>query len=531
MGKIMQQGRERASATAFAVPGIALERTPSAVRRSSTFEDSQRREQTAGENSPAPRRPVAEPARPLVVDVDGTLIRSDLLVESFLDLLSRRPFQALAALPKLMSGKAALKSTLAAAAELDCTTLPFNSQVVELMHSAKSAGRPVYLASASDRSLVESVASAVGLVDGIFASDAATNLSGSRKRVALVEAFGNGGFDYVGNSWADIPVWEAAHDVIVIGGTRRLRSNTAERFPGAHCLDAPALTAAPLLRSLRVHQWLKNLLIFAPALAAHQFSVALLGPLLLLFLCFSLLASSAYVTNDLLDLASDRSHARKRHRPLASGRLPLTVAMALAPVLLLLAAAIALTTLPVSAVAVLAGYYLLTMFYSLSLKRKPILDVVALACLYGVRLAGGALAAAVPLSPWFVGFAVFLFLCLAIVKRCTEIVDRMSRGAGDLAGRNYLERDLPMLEAMAAASGYVAIMIFALYINSPAVMVLYHHPEYMWAIALVLFYWISRILLLTHRGQMHDDPVVYAVADRVSLICGALVLAIGVAAS
>lgn len=489
------------------------------------------RDEITGEHSEARTRPIAERARPLVIDIDGTLIKSDLLLESFLDLIARHPVEAFAALPTLFSGKAALKAAFAGAAELNCTTLPYNLEVIELIRGAKSAGRRVYLASASDRSLVESVASAVGSIDGIFASDGTTNLSGSRKRVALVKAFGMGGFDYAGNSWADIPVWEAAQGVIVVGGSRRLRSSIAERFAEARYLVSPGLSIAPLLRSLRVHQWLKNLLIFAPPISAHQFSAVLLRPLLLLFICFSLLASSAYITNDLLDLAGDRSHSRKRNRPLASGRLPLSAGMALAPVLLLLAAAIAASTLPAGVARVLGGYYLLTMGYSLSLKRKPVIDVVTLACLYGVRLGGGALVANVPLSPWFIGFAVFLFLCLALVKRCTEIIDRKSRGGGDLAGRNYLERDLPILEAMAAASGYVAIMIFALYINSPAVMVLYRHPEYMWAVALVLFYWISRILLLTHRGEMHDDPVVYAVADRVSLLCGAMVLGISVAAS
>lgn len=528
----MQKRRDRIAATALtAISGAPIEPNLAPGRRSTArFEEPPRREQAFGESSAARRRAITEAARPLVVDVDSTLIISDLLIESFLDLLSRHPVRALMALPRLFSGKAALKSAIAAAARLDCTTLPLNSEVVALIRAAKSAGRPVYLASASDRLLVEAVASALGSIDGVFASDGATNLSGSRKRVALVEAFGKGGFDYAGNSWTDIPVWEAAHGVIVVGGGRRLRQAAAERFAEARYLASPGMSAAPLVRSLRVHQWLKNLLIFAPAFAAHRFSPGLLGPLLLLFLCFSLLASSAYVTNDLLDLASDRSHARKRHRPVASGRVPLPVAMGLATLLLLVAAAIA-PALPARVVGVLAGYYLLTMAYSLRLKRKPIVDVVTLACLYGVRLAAGALAAGVPLSPWFIGFAVFLFLCLAIVKRCTEIVDRMSRGGGDLAGRNYLERDLPILEAMAAASGYVAVMIFALYINSPAVMVLYRHSEYMWAIALVLFYWISRILLLMHRGEMHDDPVVYAVADRVSLMCGALVLGIGVAAS
>jgi 4-hydroxybenzoate polyprenyltransferase len=298
------------------------------------------------------------------------------------------------------------------------------------------------------------------------------------------------------------------------------------RFPSAQHLDSRRFHLGEYLRILRVHQWLKNLLIFVPAAVAHRFSLTVALPLVLAFLSFSLCASSAYIANDLLDLNNDRAHARKRNRPLASGRVPLAHAIALIPVLLALAVALAML-LPADFIALLGAYYVLTMGYSVLLKRKLIVDVITLACLYGMRLAAGALTISVPLSPWFVAFSVFFFLCLAIVKRCTEMIDRIAKGTGDPKGRGYIQRDLPMLEAMAAGTGYVAIMVFALYINNPSVTALYRAPEYLWAICLVLFYWISRILLLTHRGEMHDDPVVFATTDPKSLICGLLVVAIG----
>ena len=464
--------------------------------------------------------------RPLVVDLDGTLIASDLLIESFFALFSRDPVRALAALPALLKGKAAFKAKIAQDVTLDCASLPVNQELADFLRGERLAGRRIYLASASDRKLVEATAAALGPFDGVFASDGKTNLSAERKARRLLESFGHRGFDYAGNARADIPVWDVAHSVIVIGAAGRFKRKTEARFPSARHMDAPKMNLRVLARALRVHQWLKNLLLFGAAVAAHRFSSDLIPPLLMAFFSFSFAASSAYLANDLLDLRSDRSHPRKKNRPLASGRMPLVYGIVLAP--LMLAAALLLAwQLPREFLALLCGYYLLTSAYSLFLKRMLIVDVMALACLYGVRLVGGAMAADVPLtSPWFVSFAVFVFLCLAIVKRCTEILDRMNKGDGNLPGRGYIQRDLPILEAMAAATGYVAIMIFTLYISSPAVLLLYRSPQYLWAICLVLFYWISRILLLAHRGEMHEDPVVYAVTDRQSLICGILLAVI-----
>jgi len=464
-------------------------------------------------------------APPLVVDLDGTLVKTDVLAQSFFSLLSARPLRALATLVALLHGKAAFKAALAAEADIDFASLPFNPELLAFIRAERAKGRAIYLASASDRQTVESVASALAVFDGIFASDGVTNLAGAAKARALCDAFGARNFDYVGNARVDFSVWEKAREVWLAGAGSRLQRAVIARFPEARIVDPAHGHLSDYVRTLRVHQWLKNLLIFVPAAAAHRFLPATAWSLVLAFVSFSLCASSAYIANDLLDLNNDRAHVRKRDRPLASGRVPLGHAAVLMPVLLVLAV-VAAWPLPNRFLVLLGAYYALTMVYSFVLKRKVMVDVITLACLYGMRLAAGAVAAAVLLSPWFVAFSVFFFLCLAVIKRCTEITDRIAKGVGDPKGRGYIQRDLPMLEAMAAATGYVAIMIFALYIDSPAVTALYRAPNCLWAICLVLFYWISRVLLLTHRGEMHDDPVVFAATDFKSLVCGALVVVI-----
>ena len=348
--------------------------------------------------------------RPLVIDLDGTLIASDLLIESFFALLSQRPLRALIALGTLLvRGRAAFKAKIAASVSLNYEILPVHTKLAAFVKSERETGRRVYVASASDRLLVEAAAQALGPFDGIFASDGQTNLSGPRKAHKLVEHFGEGSFDYAGNAHVDMDVWQAAHGVIVVGAGASFRRKTSKRFPHARHFDPPQSGVRMIVRAIRVHQWLKNLLIFAAAAAAHRLSLAGLPQLACAFFSFSFCASSAYLTNDLLDLESDRSHARKRHRPLASGRMKLITGIALAP--LLLVAGIALTfPLPPLFLLVLAGYYVLTLSYSLVLKRKLIVDVVTLACLYGVRLVAGGVAVGVALSPWFTSFAVFFFL-------------------------------------------------------------------------------------------------------------------------
>lgn len=462
---------------------------------------------------------------PLVVDLDGTLIKTDLLVEGFFALLSTRPIAAVRTLGALRHGRAALKARLAEEAAIEFETLPLNEAVHARLREEKSKGRRIYFASASDRRHVEQLGARLGLVDGVFASDGDGNLKGPAKAAALCAAFGEGKFDYIGDAYADLPVWKVARKRTVANPSPGLLRAVQKRFPDADTLGRRELGLRDYAQLFRVHQWLKNLLIFIPPLAAHEFHPAALLASVLAFFSFSLAASSAYVLNDLLDMRSDRSHPSKRRRPFASGKIPASHGVLLAPVVLAAAMALSLL-LPQSFVLALVGYYALTLAYSLWFKRKATVDVVMLACLYGVRLVAGGAATAVPLSPWLQAFAVFLFLSLAIIKRCTELASHIALGKGDPKGRSYQLRDLPVLESMAAASGYVAVMVFALYLNSPAVEALYHAPHRLWFICVVLLYWISRVLLLTHRGEMRDDPVVFAATDRVSLVCAGLAAAV-----
>ncbi len=469
-----------------------------------------------------PAAPSLEVDVPLVVDLDGTLLKTDLLYEALFVLLATRPLTALRTPLWLGEGKAAFKARLADTVLLDLHTLPVNEAVLTLIQEAKAAGRRVYLASASDRRYVQAFADHMGGFDGVYASDGVTNLGAGNKARSLVELFGERGFDYVGNSMADIPVWRVARAAFVVNASDGVVLAARQVSDAVHVVATTTPGVKDYLRAMRLHQWLKNLLILVPGLAAHVFSLDALGSALLAFLSFSLCASSVYLLNDLLDLRSDRLHVSKRQRPFASGTVPIAHGMALFPVLLLASLILALL-LSSSFVVVLAGYYALTLAYSLILKRHLIIDVVTLSSLYGIRLVAGGVAFGVSLSEWLIAFSIFLFLSLALVKRATELIGRQQQGKGPPSGRAYALEDLPVLEMLAASSGFVSILVLALYINNPEVATLYHHPKMLWCGGLVLIYWLCRILVLTHRGAMNDDPVIYAVTDKVSLLCGALI--------
>lgn len=461
---------------------------------------------------------------PLVVDLDGTLLRSDLLVESFFALLSSRPFAALAALPLIAKGRSTFKSKLADEVVLDLHTLPLNENVVAFIKAERAKGRPVYLASAADHRYVEALAEHLGLFEGAFGSDERSNLAGEVKARLLCEKFGEKGFDYIGNAKADEAIWRKARQVLIADAPGGLVRRVRTWSPDAHIVSQRATTLRDYLKALRVQQWLKNLLVFVPAAAGHELSNHLLA-CIVAFFSFSLCASSVYIINDLLDLRNDRLHQRKRFRPLAAGKVPLQLGMAAVPVLLGGSALLAILISP-AFLGVLTLYFALTLLYSLVLKRKMMVDVIALAGLYGTRLLAGSVASGVALSPWLAALSTFLFVSLALVKRCTELNDRKAHGRDNPPGRGYRIDDLGMLEAMATSSGYVSVLVMALYLNSQAAIGLYSHPERLWLICVVMLYWLSRILILTKRNEMNDDPVVFAATDKISLVCGAVVIAI-----
>jgi 4-hydroxybenzoate polyprenyltransferase/phosphoserine phosphatase len=454
---------------------------------------------------------------PLVCDVDGTLLKTDLLAESFRALLLQKPLEALAALRRIKN-RAAFKRYVAERITLDIATLPVNHDVLELVKEARAQGRKVYLASASDRIYIEALARHYdGLFDGVFASNGTVNLKGETKAQVLCDAFGEGGFDYVGDSSCDVPVWQKARAAIVAGSGSVARK-AAGQLPHIRTLGKQS-SLSDYAKALRVHQWSKNMLVFVPTVMAHKLSAQHLLPALTAFFSFCFCASSAYLLNDWFDIDHDRQHPEKQHRTLASAKLSMVRSLQLVPLLLVMSAGLA-ALLPKPFLMTLTAYYALTLAYSLWLKHTVLIDVITLACLYGIRIIAGA-ALGIPLSEWLVAFSFFLFLSLAMVKRCAELINCASEGKDKPAGgRGYILNDIPAVFSMATASGYVAVLVLAFYIQNPEVSALYTYPRHLWGACLILTYWISRVLLLTSRGEMHEDPVIFAMTDRVSLTCG-----------
>ncbi len=449
----------------------------------------------------------------MVVDLDGTLVRSDLLVQSAFAYLGDNPLRIISLLSAMRRGKAALKAEIASKTKIDASLLPYDENVVSLIRQRRAAGDRVYLASASNENYVQGVADHLGLFDGWFASNAGENLSAGSKARRLLETFGKGGFDYVGNSRADLAVWAIARRCIAVRVSPATRSKLIDLSPDAVVLEEKTMgQVGEWIRLLRLHQWSKNALVFVPLVTAHRFDLVALYEASAAFLFFSLVASAVYVLNDLVDLDADRKHSRKKRRPLAAGTVPIAGSIVLVPILLLAGFSGAWTIGP-TLTAVLLAYLVLTTAYTFALKRKMLVDVLTLASLYTIRVIAGAAAISVPISEWLIGFSMFVFTALALIKRYVELAARIDDGMSDPANRNYLKSDLDIVATLAAAAGFNAVTVFALYISSDAVRPLYRHPQALWLICPVLMYWLGRALLMAHRRLMPDDPIVFALRD------------------
>lgn len=461
---------------------------------------------------------------PLVVDLDGTLVKSDLLFECVMSFVRNKPLQCLKILPWLWHGKAYLKDRLARAADVDIGTLPYDPDVLRMIEEQRNAGRKIVLATATHHTLAVRIAEHLKVFDSVLGTTLEQNLSGTHKRDALVTLYGEKGFDYIGNSLDDLPIWHSARRAYIanpLAGVER----AVRHWDNAVQVGRPRVTSAKgLYKALRIHQWMKNVLIFVPLIAAHQMTdPLLLGRGVLAFMLFGLCASGVYLLNDLLDLNDDRKHPTKRHRPFASGSLSIQSGLVAFPLLLLMSLTGAWLWLPRQFVAVLACYYVLTLVYSLMLKRLMALDVIALALLYTLRIIAGGAAFELELTGWMLAFSMFMFLSLALVKRYAELLLALHSGVtGKTGGRDYFPADLAMLSSLGAASGYLAVMVLALYIHDSATIALYAHPRWLWFACPLMLFWITRIWLLTHRGRMNEDPVVFALRDRLSLVMGAM---------
>lgn len=456
---------------------------------------------------------------PLAVDLDGTLIKTDLLEETANRLLAQRPASLAQMAGWLMSGRTVLKARLAESVELDVASLPFNEPLLAWLREEKRLGRRLVLATASHARLAHQVAAHLGLFDEVLASDAQTNLKAAAKRQALVARYGERGFDYVGNDAADLAVWASAAQAHVVSDNAAFIARVGAGGRLGRVFPARVATPAQaLLRSMRLHQWAKNLLIFVPLLAAHVYGdLQRLSLAVLAFLAFGLAASGIYLLNDLVDVDNDRHHARKRLRPFASGELRLLTGWIAWPALVGIALAGSGLWLPWAFTGVLAVYLLTTTAYSFSLKKGAVVDVLTLAILYTMRIIGGATAIDVPLSFWLLLFSTFLFLSLALIKRYSELkAARDSGSEASLQGRGYAPDDLPMISSLGGSAGFIAVLVLALYVQDGQTAGLYASPRMIWALCPLLLFWISRAWLIAHRGRMHDDPIVFALRDRTS---------------
>jgi 4-hydroxybenzoate polyprenyltransferase len=463
-------------------------------------------------------------ARPLCVGLDGTLVGTNTLWESVILMLRKRPWLILLAPIWMLGGRARFKRAIAQRVPLDAALLPYREELLAALRAGKERGRKLVLATAADSDVAQRVARHVGLFDEVFSSDGETNLKASRKRDRLSAAYATSGFDYVGDSHADLQIFEKATRGYLIAASKSVARHVKQGGNIVVVSTRPSIVRA-LFKELRIHQWAKNALVVLPVVVAPGVPVPdVFVRALLAALTFSLCASAGYVFNDLLDLEADRAHHSKRARPFASGALPVAFGPPLFLGLLLLSFGAALWLLPLSFSVMLAIYFAGTMSYSMYLKRALLVDVFVLAALYTHRILAGGIATSIPISAWLLGLSMFLFTSLAFAKRYVEL--DVLEHEGKIKNRNYYKADLAMVGAMGPASGYLAGLVFSLYIEMGAHRGAYREPVLLWLAVPVLLYWVSRIWILTGRGQMQDDPVKFALRDQTSILCGLIIGAI-----
>ena len=422
----------------------------------------------------------------------------------------------------LTKGKASLKKFIASKVDFDASTLPYNKDFVTWLGKQHALGRRLVLCTATDESIALKIASHLSFFDEVVASNGVVNLEGRYKAAALIEKYGEGRFDYAGNSKSDLQVWKHARFAVVVNGSPSLIEGARDVTEVEEIFQGYNSKISTWSKALRIHQWLKNVLLFAPMLAAHQLSdgsswISLIWG----FFAFSLCASAVYIANDLMDLESDRRHPRKCNRPFACGKLPIYKGVIAVPTLFVISCGIG-AYVGITFLSWLLVYFLLTCIYSIKLKQLALIDCMALAILYTFRILAGAAAVDIPMSFWLLAFSVFLFLSLAFIKRFSELQVHILQGNIKVHGRGYFTDDAPLIKIFGIASGFLSVLILALYLNSPEVQLLYSQPEWIWGNVPVMLFWVSYLWLRAHRDEMHDDPLIFAVKDKVSLTAGIL---------
>ncbi len=456
----------------------------------------------------------------LFVDLDVTLIASDTLLESIVLLLKLYPLKIFSLIIWLFKGKAFFKDRVSKYKIPQADLLPYREEVLDFIKEEKEKGRKVYLLTAANQKIADKVAHHLGCFAGAFGSTDKINLSGEQKLKKVHQIVGHAKFDYIGNSKADTPIWEKANKTIVVNPTTNIK-NKLKKFNNIQIINTNRniKKIKTLIKELRIHQWVKNSLLFLPITMAHQFTdVNLLVAVLWAFISFSFCASAVYVLNDLLDLETDRKHPTKKNRPLASGLISVKTSVLLIFLILLTSGFIAIKILSTAFLIILIVYVILTTAYSVILKQLMLIDVIVLGGLYTLRITAGSIASGVDISSWLLVFSMFFFLSLAFMKRYADLILMKQKNYNEIAGRGYHIDDLDLVQKSGITSGFVAMLVLALYINSDRVMELYKSPILIWFTLPVLLYWVMRMWMVTNRGEMTEDPIIYAIRDKTTYV-------------
>ena len=462
------------------------------------------------------------PVNVIAVDLDGTLTLTDTLYESMLSLVRKRPILLFVLPFWLLKGRAFFKFKVAEISELDVSSLPYNLQLIDWLKNEKVSGKEIVLSTGANELIAQAVSEHLSLFDDVIASDVNTNLISEKKLAALKDRFGHKGFAYAGNSRDDINIWACSCLAIIVNAKSVVQVQATQVVSASKIFPPAKLKCLDWIKALRIYQWLKNLLLFVPLLAAIQFgNFQSLATLSLAFISFSLCASSVYIINDLLDLESDRHHPRKKNRPFSSAKLPISLGAVIA--LILIGSSFTLGAIVgENFLLILFLYFLITIAYSLVLKRLILIDCLTLSSLYTVRVIAGAKAVSVSLSFWLLTFSMFIFLSLALLKRYGELNVKKQEGKISVHGRGYIVSDALLLQTLGVSSGYISALVIALYVQSKDTVSLYVQPSAILLVIPILLFWVSWVWLKAERGEMDDDPIVFAAKDKASLVVALL---------
>lgn len=468
----------------------------------------------------------------LCVDLDGTLINTDTLHEKILLFVTKNPLNFLLILFWMCRGKAFLKRQLAERVHLPIHSLPYNQELLSWIKAEKATGKKVILVTAADQKIADAIADYVGLFDEVLASDGIINLKSHHKALLLNQRFGEKNYTYTGNDKSDLQVWKSAQQAILVNKSPRLIRHIKKLTHLQYYFALKKLSLKAFLKAIRIHQYAKNILLFVPIITAHlifdeQSWVAAIGG----FMSFCCIASSVYLLNDLCDITTDRQHPNKSKRAIAMGLLSIKDAIFLTGIFFITAGMLA-WNLPDSFKIIIGVYYTLTLTYSLYIKEKMLLDVITLSVLYTIRVAAGMTLLSVnAYSLWLLLFSIFLFLSLAFLKRVAELILLKKHNQMTILRRAYSTEHCTLLTNFGIASGFLAILILALYLNSATAIKLYHYPPMLILLFPIFIYWLCRIWILAIDGKVTDDPVLFAVHDKTSYICGLLIALVMIAAN